>query len=188
MLRNLEETPLRPFRGSGSGTGSSKASKSKGKHTTSLALKVRHPRNDGHDLTPAKREVRTHALVMLGRKDKTAQVPPPPSRDRINAFYETGKGGPKGEVGKLRLDLEGPIGSLWNKRAARCFRRDFQKSGCYGSWPKADIEEAFLRHTETIRSHYKRQTGGLADDDLLRRSRSARAGRLQKASSVAVSR
>lgn len=137
-------------------------------------------------MTPAKRHVREHALVMLGRKDKTAQVPPPPSCDQIKTFLETGKKGPKGKAGKLRLDLEGPIRSSWNKKAAQRFRRDFQKSGLYGPWPKADVEEAFLRHSETIRSHYQHQTGDLTERDLLlRRTRSARRNRLQKASFAA---
>jgi len=136
-------------------------------------------------LTPTKRHVRAHSLVMLGREDKNAEVPPPPSSDRIKSFSETGKRGPKGETGKLRLDLEGPIRSSWNKRAACCFRRHFQKSGLYGPWPKADIEEAFLRHTEIIRLHYQRQVGTLTKDDLLlQRSRSARKNRLQKVGSV----
>ena len=123
---------------------------------------------------------------MLGRKDKTAQVPPPPTCDQIQTFLETGKNGPKGKVGELRLDLNGPIRSPWNKGAARRFRRNFQKSGLYGPWPKADIEEAFLRHIETIRSHYRRQTGNLTGDHLLRRVRSARRVRLQKVSSTPV--
>ena len=136
-------------------------------------------------MTSAKRHVRAYSLVMLGRKDKTAQVPPPPSSDRIRVFLETGKGGPKEKPGKLRLDLNGPIRSPWNKMAARCFRRVFQKSGLYGTWPKADVEEAFLRHTETIRSHYQRQTGNFTEHDLLlRQARSARNNRLQKASSA----
>lgn len=136
-------------------------------------------------MTPMKRHVRTHSLVMLGRKDGTAQVPPPPSNDRIKIFLETGRRGPKGKTGKLRLDLEGPIRSPWNKRASHCFRKHFQKSGLYGPWPGEDIEEAFLRHTETIRSHYQRQTGDFTEDDIvLRRIRSARRNRLQKASSV----
>lgn len=135
-------------------------------------------------MTLAKRHIRTHSLVMLGRKDKNALVPPPPSSDQIKTFLEMGKRGPKGEAGELRLDFEGPIRSPWNKKAARCFRRHFQKSGLYGPWPKADIEEAFLRHTETIRSHYQRQIGAFTEDDLLlRRTRSAGKTRLQKVSS-----
>jgi len=124
---------------------------------------------------------------MLGRGDKNAEVPSPPSPDRIKVFLETGKRGPKGKTGKLRLDLEGPIRSPWNKKAARCFRRHFQKSGLYDPWPAADIEEAFLRHTETIRSHYQRQAGTFTKDDLLlQRSRSARKTRLQKVGLVSV--
>lgn len=126
---------------------------------------------------------------MLGRDDKTKEVPPPPSPDRIKAFLETGERGPSGKPGKLRLDLEGPTRSPWNKKAALCFRRNFRKSGLYGHWPKDDVEEAFLRHTETIRSHYQRQTGDLSEDDiLLRRTRLARKNRLQKVSSTTGSR
>ena len=136
-------------------------------------------------MTPEKRHVREHSLVVLGRKDKTEKVPRPPSSDRIRTFLETGRKGPNGKPGKLRLDLEGPIRSPWNKRAAICFRRNFRKSGLYGHWPKEDVEEAFLRHTETIRSQYRRQVGDFTERDLiLRRSRSARKIRLQKASSV----
>jgi hypothetical protein len=132
-----------------------------------------------------KRHVREHALVMLGRKDKTAPVPSPPSDNRIRTFLESGERGPEGKAGELLLDLKGPIRSPWNKKAARAFRKDFQKSGLHGSWPKEDIEEAFLRHTETIRSHYQRQTGDLTERDLLlRRTRAARRNRLQKASAA----
>lgn len=135
------------------------------------------------DLSLVQRLVQKHALVMLGRKDKAAQVPPPPSNGQIKAFAETGQRGPKDEAGELRLDLEGPVRSPWNKEAARCFRRDFHRCGHYGSWPEADIEEAFLRHTETIRTHYQRQAGNLAESDLLSgRIRSARKTRLKKAS------
>ena len=75
-----------------------------------------------------------------------------------------------GKPGKLRLDLEGPIRSRWNRKAARRFRKNFQRSGLYPSWPKADVETAFLRHIETIRSHYRLQEGKIAQYDMDERS------------------
>lgn len=120
--------------------------------------------------TTIQREVRQHSLVLLGRKNKQSPVPPPPEPEAIQVFSETGRGGPKGQPGQLRLDLEGPIRSPWNKRAARCFRKHFQQCGLYADWPKGDIEVAFLRHTETIRSHYLRDKGTITLEDVVERN------------------
>lgn len=129
--------------------------------------------------TITQRGVRTHSLILLGRERNKSPVPPPPDPVTIQRFNETGKGGPKGKPGELRLDLEGPVRSLWNQRAARCFRKHFQRSGLYPEWPKSDIEGAFLRHTETIRSHYQKDKGTITPFDLAERSdRAAKRNRL----------
>ena len=70
----------------------------------------------------------------------------------------------------LQLDLLGPIRSPWNKRAARCFRKNFQLCGLYANWPKGDIEAAFLQHTITIRSNYQRQEGEITQQDINERN------------------
>lgn len=125
------------------------------------------------------REVRQHSLALLGRVDKRSPVPPPPEAETIRRFNETGKGGPKGQKGMLRLDLLGPIRSPWNKRAARCFRKHFLACGLYTNWPKADIETAFLQHTITIRSHYQQQEGEVTQQDVDERNdRAARKNRM----------
>lgn len=108
--------------------------------------------------------------MLLGRQNRHSPVPPPPTQAVIRSFNEIGRGGPNGEPGELRLDLEGPIRSPWNKKAARRFRKHFQRSGLYPSWPDAGIEAAFLRHTETIRSHYRQQMGKLTQRDINERS------------------
>ena len=120
---------------------------------------------------------------MLGRPDKKSPVPNPPSSRRIARFVEHGGCGPGEDLGQLRLDLDGPVRSPWNRQAARCFRRNFQKSGLYRSWPKSLIEEAFLRHTITIRSHYYQQMGVMMDPAATeRRVRCARKNRLNTVS------
>lgn len=125
------------------------------------------------------RDVRQHSLVLLGRDDKRKPVPPPPEAETIRRFNETGKGGPKGQPGRLRLDLLGPIRSPWNKRAARCFRRHFQACGLYANWPKHDIEAAFLQHTITIRSHYQQQEGKTTKQEVYERNdRAAKKNRM----------
>lgn len=127
----------------------------------------------------AQRAVREHSLVLLGREDNKSPVPSPPDPVTIQRFYETGEGGPTGRSGELRLDLEGPVRSPWNLRAARCFRRHFRKSGLYPEWTKSDIETAFLRHTETIRSHYWKDKGAITSLELTERSnRAAKRNRL----------
>ena len=123
--------------------------------------------------------------MLLGRTDKRSPVPPPPEPERIQTFNETGRGGPKGQPGKLRLDLEGPIRSSWNKRAARCFRKHFQQCGLYADWPKEDIEAAFLRHTETIRSHYQRDKGTITLQDVVERNdRASRNNRVKAVGNI----
>ena len=117
-----------------------------------------------------KREIREHSLVLLRRENKRSPVPPPPEPETIRIFNETGRGGPKGQPGKFTLDFEGPIRSPWNKRAARCFRKHFRQCGLYADWPKKDIEEAFLRHTETIRSHYRRDRGTITLQEVVERN------------------
>jgi len=125
------------------------------------------------------REVRKHSLILLGREKNKSPVPPPPDPVTIQKFNETGKGGPKGRPGELRLDLEGPVRSPWNLCATRCFRKHFRRSGLYPEWSKSDIETAFLRHTETIRSHYQRDKGEITSFDLAERSyRAAKRNRL----------
>jgi len=125
------------------------------------------------------RGVRKHSLVLLGRENNKSPVPLPPDPVTIREFNETGKGGPKGRPGELRLDLEGPVRSSWNQCAARRFRRHFRRSGLYPEWPKSDIETAFLRHTETIRSHYQKDKGEITTFDLAERSdRAAKRNRL----------
>lgn len=90
-------------------------------------------------------------------------------------------------MGKLRLDLEGPIRSQWNLKAARRFRKHFQQSGIYPTWPDADIEGTFLRHTETIRSHYQQQTGEISRRGIYERNdKSARRRRVITVSNNSV--
>ena len=125
--------------------------------------------------------------MLLGRKDKHSPVPPPPGPEAIRRFNETGRGGPKGEPEKLRLDLEGRTRSPWNKQAARCFRESFQRSGLYANWPKADIETSFLRHTETIRSHYLRGKGAITQHDISERNdKASRRNRLNNVRTVLI--
>ena len=122
---------------------------------------------------------------MLGRKTKQSPVPPPPEPETIRVFNETGRGGPSGQPGKLRLDLEGPIRSPWNKLAARSFRKHFRQCGLYADRPKEDIEEAFLRHTETIRSHYRRDKGTITLQEVIdRNDRASRKNRVNNVGAV----
>lgn len=124
--------------------------------------------------------MRQHSLLLLGRKKRKSKVPAPPDPETIDEFNQTGRGGPTAEPGLLRLDLDGPTKSPWNRCAAHCFRKHFLKSGLYENWPKQAIEDAFIRHTLTIRSHYLRQKGAVTNRDLnTRRVKSARRNRLR---------
>lgn len=96
---------------------------------------------------------------MLGRNQKSSPVPDPPEPEVIEEFSLTQTRGPREDTGLLRLDLDGPVRSPWNVRAAHCFRKNFNSSRFYHQWPNDLIEEAFLRHTETIRAQYRQQTG-----------------------------
>lgn len=117
---------------------------------------------------------------MLGRRNGKAPVPEPPSPDVIEHFNETGKGGPNKKIGELRVDIRGSVRSAWNRKAARSFRKSFEKTQMYPRWSKKDIEEAFLRHVETIRSHYHQQNGSVSTDEAdFRRIRAARRSRLK---------
>lgn len=147
-------------------TAAGDGSKARSSRRSPLELKVRGLTEMFYDSYTWQREVRRYSLELLGRKNKKSPVPPPPDPDVIQRFNETGKGGPRGEPGKLRLDLLGPIRSPWNKRAARCFRQHFRRGGLHAKWSKRDIEAAFLQHTNTIRSHYRRQKGEITQQDL----------------------
>lgn len=117
---------------------------------------------------------------MLGRTNRMAPVPEPPSPGEIEHFNETGKRGPSKKIGELRIDINGPVRSAWNRKAAQRFRRTFQKTQIYSRWSKGDVEEAFLRHVETIRSHYRQQNGSISTDEAdFRRIRAARRSRLK---------
>lgn len=88
--------------------------------------------------------------------------------------------GPSKRLGRLILDLDGPVRSPWNIRAAQCFRKNFNRSQLYNRWPNDLIEEAFLRHIETIRAQYHRQIGRVSASTALdRRIRSSRKSRLK---------
>jgi hypothetical protein len=124
--------------------------------------------------------VRQHALLMLGRADGSSPVPDPPPPQTIERFNIQQVNGPSERLGQLRLDLDGPVRSPWNVKAARCFRKNFNGSQLYRQWPNEIIEEAFLRHTETIRTHYHRQIGRVSSSTALdRRIRSSRRSRVK---------
>ena len=103
--------------------------------------------------------MRQHALLMLGRGDRSSPVPHPPDPQVIEQFNLGQNRGPSKHLGQLRLDLGGPVRSPWNIRAAACFRENFNESRLYRVWPNDLIEEAFLRHIETIRTKYHQQIG-----------------------------
>ena len=137
--------------------------------------------SQGHPTTKA--EVRQHALLMLGRDNRSSPVPSPPEPQVIEQFYLNKSRGPRKRLGRLRLDLDGPVRSPWNIMAALCFRKNFNKSQLYGRWPNGLIEEAFLRHTETIRAKYHQQIGRVsASTTSDRRIRSSRKSRLKTVS------
>lgn len=117
---------------------------------------------------------------MLGRTNASAPVPGPPDPQVIEEFNVNKIGGPSKRIGLLRLDLEGPVRSPWNVEASRCFRNSFNESQLYHQWPDEFIEEAFLRHIETIRVHYNQQTGRISADAAMERQvRSARRSRVK---------
>ena len=127
--------------------------------------------------------MRKHALLMLGRANNSSPIPGPPESRTIEQFNTNKTGGPSEEVGRLRLDLNGPIRSPWNLRAAQCFRETFIRSQLYQQWPSDDVEEAFLRHIETIRINYYKQVGRIpASTALENQIRSARRSRLKTVS------
>jgi len=124
---------------------------------------------------------------MLGRINGKAPVPEPPSPKELEHFNETGRRGPSKKIGELRIDVVGPVRSAWNRRAAQRFRRAFHKTRIYARWPKEDIEEAFLRHVETIRSHYRQQNGSVSSDETnSRRARAARRSRLKTVRAISL--
>ena len=120
---------------------------------------------------------------MLGRTNKSSPIPEPPEPRLIEEFNAKRTGGPSKRLGRLRLDLDGPVRSPWNMRAARCFRRNFNKSELYRRWPNDLVEEAFLRHVETIRISYHKQIGRVpASAALERQIQSARRSRMKTVS------
>ena len=120
---------------------------------------------------------------MLGRNNNSSPIPPPPEPRVIEEFSEHKTGGPSKRNGELRLDLDGPVRSPWNVRAALCFRRSFNRSQLYHQWENDLVEEAFLRHIETIRINYHKQIGLVpASTTLERQIRSARRGRVKTVS------
>jgi hypothetical protein len=117
---------------------------------------------------------------MLGRTDMSSPVPDPPQPQIVEQFNLERVHGPSKRLGRLRLDLDGPVRSPWNVKAARCFRKNFNKSQLYREWPNDTIEEAFLRHTETIRARYHQQIGRVSSSTTLdRKIRSSRKSRLK---------
>ena len=127
--------------------------------------------------------MRKHALLMLGRANKSSPIPEPPESRIIEQFNTNKTGGPSEELGTLRLDFNGPIRSPWNLRAAQCFREAFTRSQLYQQWSREDVEEAFLRHIETIRTNYYKQVGRIpARTALENQIRSARRSRLKTVS------
>jgi len=120
---------------------------------------------------------------MLGRVDNLSPIPDPPEPHIIEGYNVNKTDGPNSHRGQLRLDLIGPVRSPWNVRAAVCFRRNFNKSGLYHPWPSDLVEEAFLRHIETIRANYYQQIGRVSPDATSeRRIRSARRSRVKTVS------
>ena len=112
---------------------------------------------------------------MLGRISTSSPVPAP---QVIEEFNVNEIGGPNKLSEQLRLDLEGPVRSPWNVKAPRCFRESFNRSEMYHKWPDNVIAEAFLRHIETIQTHYRQQTGRISMEETMdRRIRSARRSR-----------
>lgn len=127
-----------------------------------------------------KADVRQHAILMLGRVDNSSPIPDPPEPHIVEEYNVNKTGGPSRRRGQLKLDLNGPVRSPWNARAAVCFRKDFNKSGLYRSWPNDLVEEAFLRHIETIRANYHRQIGRVPASAVSERQiRSARRSRVK---------
>ena len=127
--------------------------------------------------------MRKHALLMLGRANKSSPIPEPPESRIIEQFNTNKTGGPSEELGTLRLDFNGPIRSPWNLRAAQCFHETFTRSQLYQQWSREDVEEAFLRHIETIRTNYYKQVGRIpARTALENQIRSARRSRLKTVS------
>jgi hypothetical protein len=130
-----------------------------------------------------KADVRQHALLMLGRANNLSSIPGPPEPHIVEGYNVNKTGGPSKRRGRLKLDLDGPVRSPWNVRAAVCFRKDFNKSGLYRSWPNDLVEEAFLRHIETIRVNYHRQIGRVPASTVSERQiRSARRSRVKTVS------
>lgn len=117
---------------------------------------------------------------MLGRTNNSSPIPDPPESRVVEEFNMHKTGGPSKRLGRLRLDLDGSVRSPWNVRAARCFRKSFNKSQLYHRWPNDLVEEAFLRHIETIRTNYHKQIGRIpASTTLERQIRSARRSRVK---------
>lgn len=118
---------------------------------------------------------------MLGiRSLRTEDIPEHPSADEIANFNETGRHGPSKAPGRWRPDLIGPKKSLWNKAAARRFRRHFLKCAQYGDWPSEQVKKALFVHMDTLRARYKTQTGQRNLDEQLQMTiKAARISRLK---------
>lgn len=120
---------------------------------------------------------------MLGRTNNSSPIPDPPEPRVIEEFNVHGTGGPSKRLGRLRLDLDGSVRSPWNMKAGQRFRKSFNKSQLYRRWPNDLVEEAFLRHIETIRTNYYKQTGRVpASTTAERQIRSARRSRVKTVS------
>ncbi|KAG1881313.1 hypothetical protein F4604DRAFT_1578180, partial [Suillus subluteus] len=101
------------------------------------------------------REVREHAMLMLGRETKNDLLPLPPDGAEIAQFVMVKRGGPTAE--NFRLEFGKTHLTPWNKKAAKVFARSFIESGQYTSDDKDAIETSFRTHIKTLCSHYQAQ-------------------------------
>ncbi|KAG2132333.1 hypothetical protein DEU56DRAFT_739579 [Suillus clintonianus] len=109
----------------------------------------------GVNVCITQREVREHAMHMLGRETKNDLLPPPPDGTEIARFVMAKQGGPTAE--NFRLEFGKTHLSPWNKKAAKVFARSFIESGLYTSDDKNAVETAFRIHIKTLCLHYQAQ-------------------------------
>lgn len=107
------------------------------------------------DLILSKQEdVRSFARRLMGRKNPEAPITDLASTAEVELFERTSKNGPT--LKRFRVSLEGRLASLWNKRAAEIFAREFVRLR-YRCQDETVVRKVFQTHLRYLRQLYVRQ-------------------------------
>ncbi|KII90906.1 hypothetical protein PLICRDRAFT_28798 [Plicaturopsis crispa FD-325 SS-3] len=124
------------------------------------------PKTKSTDQITLQRDVRRHALKMMGRDNNHSAIRNLASESDLLREAAGKSSGPT--AADFRIDLKGSRTSSWNRRAAMVFRKEFVKAGY--AYPSCEaVEEAFLTHLKALKLQSKKiaqkLTGEISVDD-----------------------